>query len=262
MTLIIGLKSSECVVVGAEQEETRGIVARGSVNKLRLITGNEWAVVIGGAGDAALAENAMRDFERRLRQEPTVNDQILTDTTDKVLDEIYTKYVDKDPKSEGLSLVIGASCGDELHLISTAKRVPQHQDYMAYAGIGADIGIYFMERLSRQEADWRYTASVAGFTLQQAIEFCQYCGGDQDVYVLQLRPNPRWRYLGDDASHAFADEFSGVLVARNLENMLENALLFLHRSIGYQDEHHPEPKTYDEAERERLEEIAKKATKQ
>jgi len=254
MTLIVGLKAEQCVVIGAEQEEIRGIIAKRSVTKLRLITGNDWAVVIGGAGDAGIAENAMRDMERKLSQTQSLNEQVLMDLTDGILDEMHTKYIDKDPKSEGLSLIIGASCGDELHLISTLKRVPQSQDSIAYAGIGADIGLYFMDRLHRDDADWRYLASVTGFTIQQAIESCQYCGGDPEVYILQRHPDPRWRSLGTyDAASEFVNSFQGI-VGHHLEQLIREHLpdwFTFEKLRGYSDEYHPKARDEEDEERER-----------
>lgn len=250
MTLIIGLKSNDCIVIGAEQEESGGIAAKRVVTKLKLITGKEWAVVIGGAGDAAIAENAMRAMEKELHQKEPLSEQGLMDIADKVLDSIHTKYIDKDKNSEGISLVIGAVCGNELHLISTQNRVPQPQEYIAYAGIGADIGIFFIDRLHRINADWKYSATVAGFTLQQAMEACRYCGGESEIYVLQRPPNPRWRSLGtEDAPTEFVNRFNSQVVARHLEGFLRSIPSVSEHYIGYRDEHNPEPISISEADK-------------
>jgi 20S proteasome alpha/beta subunit len=88
MTLIVGLKSHDSVVIAAEQEETGGITAKRTVSKLKLITGRDWAVVIGGAGDAALAENAMRAMERRLHKRKIVDEELLLSETDQILDSV------------------------------------------------------------------------------------------------------------------------------------------------------------------------------
>jgi len=250
MTLIIGLKSDDCVVIGAEQEESGGIAAKRSVTKLRLITGSDWAVVVGGAGDAAVAENAMRDMDCRLHQERVVNAKVLKDITDCVLDEVHTKYIDKDPQSEGMSLVIGASCGDGQHLFSTVKRVPQPQDRFAYAGIGADIGIYFMDRLHQPSESWIYTVNVAGFTLQQAMESCRCCSGESEIYVLQGFPNPRWRSLGTgDAPMKFLNDYQGFEVASHLRKLLRTQLN-PEGLEGYRDEHHPRELTSKQIQQE------------
>ena len=246
MTLIVGLKSEDYVVIGAEQEESGGIAAKRIVTKLRLIEGGDWAVVIGGAGDATLAENAMRAMERKLQGRSTVSGETVLEITEQILDSIYTKYVDKDKDSEGLSLVIGAVYGSELHLISTTKRVPQEQDFMAYAGIGADIGIFFMDRLHDAESDWTYAVRVAGFTLQQATEACRYCGGESEIYVLQRPPNPRWRSLGtDDAPTNFYNAFNSHEVSKHLTTLLKSNRMAPELLWGYRDEHHPEPRQED-----------------
>src|SRR5215469_14958133 len=143
MTLIIGLKTDNCVVIGAEQEEAAGYASKRVVSKLKLMTGKNWAVVVGGAGDAALAERAMRSMEKKLHTHQSLAEQTLLDITDEILEPIFTKYIDKDKDSDGLSLVIGAVCDNELLLFSTSKRVTQPQDSIAYAGLGAHIDIFF-----------------------------------------------------------------------------------------------------------------------
>lgn len=242
MTLIIGLKQDDSVVIGAEQEETGGIAAKRVVTKLRLIAQKKWAVVVGGAGDAAIAENALREVERQLLQHQNLTEQILLDVTDAVLDSVYTKYIDKDKDSEGLSLVIGAVGDDGLHLLSTHKRVPQPQDSIAYAGFGADIGIFFLDRLHNAEEDWTYAVTVAGFALQQAIEACRFCSGESEIYVLQKPPNPRWRSLGTvDAPTNFQNSFQKGTVAHHLETLVREEQFDSDGCPGYSDEHHPEP---------------------
>jgi hypothetical protein len=193
------------------------------------VTGSDWAVVVGGAGDASIAEHAMREMERKLLGRRALSEKTLLDVTDKILDSIYTKYVDKDKDSEGLSLVLGAVCGGQLHLISTTKRVPQVQDFMAYAGIGADIGIFLIDRLHQSDADWTYSAKVVGLTLQQATEARRFCGGESEIYVLQRPPNSRWRSLGTgDAPVEMMNGFSPPDVSKyqpcwwNLPNIYQS----------------------------------------
>lgn len=242
MTLIIGLKQNDSVVIGAEQEETGGITTKRAVTKLRLVTEKQWAVVVGGAGDAAIAENALRQVERRLLQHQNLTEQILLNVTDVVLDSTHTKYVDKDKDSEGLSLVIGAVCDDGLHLLSTHKRIPQPQGSIACTGYGADIGLFFLDRLHRAAEDWTYAVTVAGFTLQQAIESCRYCSGESEIYVLQKPPNPRWRSLGTgEAPVNFYNSFQKGLVADCLQAFVRKRQFDTeYLPSGYRDEHHPD----------------------
>jgi 20S proteasome alpha/beta subunit len=242
MTLIIGLKSDDCIVIGAETEESGGLTAKRSVCKLQIVKGDDCAVVVGAAGDAAVAENAMREFAHALHALKRVDESAIMAIADKILDLVHTKYIDKDPKSEGVALVIGASCPDGLHLISTEKRVPQPQESIACVGYGADIGLFCMDRLFRPERDWLYTVKVAGFTLQQAIDSSRYCGGECDIHVLQRPPQPVWRSLGTgDTSVAFANEFQQGMVASCLEKMVEASNFNPTRCDGYADEHNPAP---------------------
>jgi hypothetical protein len=113
---------------------------------------------------------------------------------------------------------------------------------MAYAGIGADIGIYFIDRLHRTEADWSHSVKVAGFTIQQAKEASQYCGGEPEIYVLQRPPNPRWRYLGvGDTSCEFTNRFNSSEISDHLEKLILPLGFAPEIDSGYRDELHPEP---------------------
>jgi 20S proteasome alpha/beta subunit len=247
MTLIVGMKSKECIVIGAEQEESAGVTSKRPVTKLKLISGPDWALVVGAAGDGRLAENGMRELERSLRGLQTINEQLLLDSIEEILDSLYTKYVDREANCEGVAFIVDAICGQQLHLISTDKRVPQIQESKAYAGYGGDIGIYFLDRLHCDDADWTFTATAAGFVIEQAIQACRYCSGESEIYVLQRPPNPRWRYLGTgDAPAELSTNFQFALVAEHLRRLVEVNQFTPELADGYSDEHHPEPVEGDE----------------
>src|SRR5262249_2296077 len=143
--------------------EGAGATSKRAVSKLKLIPGPDWAVVIGGAGDGRLSEIGMQELGQKLAGRQTVTQRFLLDAMDKILDSLHRKYIDKDKDCEGVAFIIGAVCGNQLHLISTTGRIPQTQDAEAYAGLGEDIAVFFLDRLRDDAADWTYTAKVAGF---------------------------------------------------------------------------------------------------
>lgn len=198
MTLILGMKCADTVIVASETEESAGITAKRNVNKLQHVTGNDWSVVIGGAGDSYVCENAMRRLARAIDGKKSLTEDQLSDCIDDVLAIVHTKYIDPTPNSEGLALIVGAVCGNDLSLISTHKRTLQFQTEYAYAGYGADLAIYFLDHLHSSSADWHYGMNLTCYVLREVKDSAQYCGGESLCYALQRPPNPRWREFGID----------------------------------------------------------------
>jgi 20S proteasome alpha/beta subunit len=243
MTLIIGLKSDDCVVLAAEQEESAGIAAKRTVNKMKLLAGDDWAIIFGAAGDATVGENAMRRLENKFLNRRGLTADDIQDALDDVLDTVHRKYIDPDKNPEGISLVVGASCGDELHLISTLRRTPQFQDLIAYAGIGSDVALYFLDRIHYSDFGWKYTTKVAAYVLAQVKESAQACSGASQMFALQSPPNPRWRDFGEkeawmELENSFRFEAD---IADILPDILKKIRFPLEGLEGYSDEHHPEP---------------------
>jgi 20S proteasome alpha/beta subunit len=233
LTLILGLKCADTVVLAAETEESVGIAAKRNVYKLKLISGDDWAIVLGGAGDSAIAENAMRLIDRSLTDCADLTEDVLTNAIDDALEKVHKKYIDLDPQSEGIALIVGAVCSNNaLHLISTHKRIWQFQESYAYAGLGADLAIYFLDRLHDATLEWEDSAKVAGFVLEQVKEAAQCCGGDSQFYALHAPPMPRWRALGTDAAHEIGNECRSVA-----QSMSEGVLKKLRSSKLHRNEY-------------------------
>jgi len=196
MTLIIGLKSASAVVIAAETEETLGAQRR-CVYKLARLSGADWCVVVGGAGDGIIAENAMRKIARRLAPEAVLTEEKLEEVIEDVVGDVHNKFIDPDPKSEGLQLVLGAICNDGLRLMSTSGRQVQFQDEppYAYASYDSELGIYFLERANWKHWDWQNCAMLAASVVAEVKGSIPFCGGLSQIYVLQAPPAPRWRHF-------------------------------------------------------------------
>lgn len=201
MTLIVGLIARDGIVMASESEESTGYTAKRNVGKLWLETGEDWAVVIGGAGDAALIDNASRRISNALRGEVHLTHSSLQSVADEVLGTVHSAYIDLDPQRPPLELVLGASCADKLHLLCATGRTTQFCDGFACAGIGQDVAIYLLDRIDFRGADWRFGVVTAGFVLRQAKESSRSCSGPSQVCVLQAPPEPRWRWPGWEWVH-------------------------------------------------------------
>jgi 20S proteasome alpha/beta subunit len=245
MTLIAGLRSDAAIVLAAEQEESSGIAGKRRVQKLNLHYDTEWALGFCGAGDAAIIENAERRLKHWLDSHRTFTGNQLADAIDDVLAIVHAKYIDPVPNSEGIQLIVGASCKDGLHLISTVQRTSQFQDFMACAGYGADIAIYFIDRLHQRTDEWESSLRVLGFATTASKEASQYCSGDTSYLILQAPPYPRWRKPGED----FDCEVAGRQTEFISEHLRESIISMPFRSDlspGYCDEHSPEPLSPEE----------------
>lgn len=198
MTLIVGLLSSDALIIAADTEESAGITSKRSVHKLIPIFTENWVAVVGGAGDGPVSETAARLLHRKLIDCKQLTSDILSDALDDVLATVYTKYIDPVMNSEGISLIVGASTPEELLLVSTHKRAHQFHDDYAYAGIGADLAIYILEKLQWHIHSWLDAAHLAGFVIKEAKESAQYVGLDSQIFVLH-RQRPRWRLIAGEA---------------------------------------------------------------
>src|SRR5438045_453373 len=84
VTLIIGLKTRDGVIVAAEAEETTGIAAKHEVDKLARIAGPDWALAVGGAGDTAIIENVVRRMRKELLGRQTLSQDDIANALDEV----------------------------------------------------------------------------------------------------------------------------------------------------------------------------------
>jgi 20S proteasome alpha/beta subunit len=227
MTLIVGLKCANAVILAAEMEESVGYTAKRNIYKLTHLSGDDWHVIIGGAGDSAICENVIRRLLREFNGIKDLTERRLTDAIDEVLSHAYTKYIDPDPRSDGLALIIGASFGQELLLISTHKRIYQIEDDYAHAGYGADLASYWLERLHvDQGASWEEHLNLAAFVLMEVKESSQFCGGGSHAFVLQAPPNPRWRFIGEGSMMGLENflrgpEFTGPIFQKLMNTRLD-----------------------------------------
>ena len=248
MTVIAGLKSDTAIVMAAEQEESGGIAAKRRVHKLKLYAESEWALGFCGAGEAAVIDNAERRLSYWLKGRKTFTGRQLTDAIDDVLATVHSKYIDPDPKSEGIELIIGASCEDGLHLIATVRRTSEFRDFMACSGYGADVAIFFIDRLHQVADDWESSLRVLGFAMTASKEASRYCSGDTTYLILQAPPNPRWREPGEDFDCEIMSNQQEFISGQLRESLLEMSFR-PDLSPGYCDEHNPQPLTSEEVAR-------------
>lgn len=240
MTLVVGIYCDNSIIMGAEQQESTGIAAKRNVCKLRRYANANWALGFSGAGEGALIDSAERHLVEWLRTKERFTGNQLANAIEEVLGEVYTKFIDPDPRSEGISLIVGASCEDGLCLIQTHKRAAQFQYDYACSGYGSDVAIYLFDRLHEREDKWIESLKIAIFALSEVKESAQYCGGDSDFLVFQKPPHPRWRKLSSYYVSSMENESQNLIFATIRPKILEQRWR-PEMSEDYIDEHHSVP---------------------
>jgi 20S proteasome alpha/beta subunit len=210
MTLVVGFQCVDGVVIAGEMEEAAGFTAKRTIGKLIHLLADKWSVVIGGAGDSAIIDNGIDATTEQLRPlfGKTINSGDLSTVLDTVLADLHTKYIDPDPKSDGVSFVIGAICGHEKFLFSTQKRAPQPQREFACVGFGADLAIYFCDRLHNPWGSTEDAAKLAAVILKESKEATQYCGQGSNMYVLNVHSG--WKHCGSTCMEQLERELPDV----------------------------------------------------
>jgi 20S proteasome alpha/beta subunit len=206
MTLVVGVRCEHPVVLGAEQEESAGYTGKRNVYKLKLHEGKKWALGFSGAGDGAIIDNAERQLVRWLDTRETFAAYELADAIDDVLAAVYEKFIDSDKNSEGISLIIGGSCEEGLFLIQTHKRTSKFEIDYACAGYGADVGLYLLGRIHKDNDKWLDASKITAFVIHETKKSSQFCSGDSNFLVFQRPPSPLWRDLGDWVGMSLDDE--------------------------------------------------------
>jgi len=238
MSLVVALRGLDSLIIASESEETVGYQSKRQTNKLVRISGTDWTVVVGGAGGSKTINNAIIRISETLAGKECLSPAHLRDVIDEVLGIVHTKYIEPDPKHEGIFLVGGASIGKELYLFHTEKRITEIDEGLGYvsAGFGQDIAVYWLDRLQFQSFDWEHAVAAAGFILAQAKQSAQFCGGDSQFCVLQVPPNPRWRLPGGSTTMEI-DWNQDIQLGSLVTSELEKVHLYLKRDDDYTDEH-------------------------
>ena len=185
MTLVAGFRCHEGIVMLSDMEETTsGFIAKRRVDKLRPVDYfAEWMTVIGGSGDSAVVDNATQDLATRLSSIRLFDKVRVQAAIDETLKLAHDKYIDPDPRSEGVSLIIGITEKQGFHLYSTQRRTPQPQNEFAAIGYGADLATYFADRMHSYWLSLDHVVKIAAFVAGEVEGSVRYCGQGGQILV-------------------------------------------------------------------------------
>jgi len=209
MTLIAGFKCEGIgggLVIAAEMEESSGFTGKRTVNKMKPTDFfGEWQAVIEGAGDSAIIDNATSRLVKEFSAIRPFDSEKVLEAIDNVLDKVHQKYIDPDPRCQGLSLIIALKYGDKLDLISTQGRTPKPESGSVCIGMGADLATYLADRLYDPWASLADTTKIATIILKEIKNAVRSCGLGSEITILH-KEGRTFTYFGREELKIIEDE--------------------------------------------------------
>src|SRR2546422_949289 len=153
MTIIAAFCCRDGLLMCADREESGERGGTRAVDKLFYSNyGGDWPIVIGGAGESAIIDNCVQ----RLRGEfsglvsgGAFGYQSARNAIDHALLEVHQKYVwpSVGYEDHSFQLLIGMTHPSEEFLITTSGIVPSPSYTRSAIGLGADMALYFADRM-------------------------------------------------------------------------------------------------------------------
>jgi hypothetical protein len=204
MTVIIGNPGTSVVIAADQQHSAQGY-HKFNQEKILLIDGLQWCVVLAYSGAENIAKEVKQKLEDRLfrydKPEEGIftDEQVIHDTAEEVLLEVSQRYYESK-----LQMFVGASTtlGTPMLWIFDEKSFREVDD-LIYLGVGeSSITRYLKDRMSPTEYE-RMTGQgyslerqidLAIYIVEQAKNYVDGCGGPTNVVVLPEGKNS-WDWL-------------------------------------------------------------------
>lgn len=178
MTIGLGIRCSNGLVLCADSRESDGVTKR-NVAKIREIFSNgEWGIAVVTAGEADYAENFTDDLSETLCDKGEFDEAWFSTTLRRAVRDTRSAY----PKGE-LALLFGVYHKTKEKTVSRILRVmdgSSHpgpvRDWQAI-GIGSYLSDFFLENLYTPSIEVDEGIKLAVFAIAQAKEYVDGCGG-------------------------------------------------------------------------------------
>lgn len=187
VTIIAGFKGYDGVVICADTQETVSGYKR-KVPKLRVEPSdrkNSLAVAFCGAGHGPFIDkvvsrawNAAQSTASSLDQACAVIEESIKDTHDEFGKIYQPGYLPE------IELIYGVKMENESRLFHAYGPTINEKEYYA-AGAGSYMADFLAARMYRTHLDVRQLVILAAYTLFQAKEYVDGCGGDSHIAVLK-----------------------------------------------------------------------------
>ena len=195
MTLVIGARCSDGLIFCADREETTELGGKRSVSKLYDASGDGWSMAIGTSGSGPISEIAVNRIIKEAQSTVGFVDQC-EQIISGVLRGVYEQYlwppIPADLRSQrGISLVIGIRNrnNSEKRIYKSYEEIVKPEDHYSCAGLGQDLGYYFLDRLFGGSIDDPQLTvgeceQFLGFIMKEAKESVGYVGRETETVVL------------------------------------------------------------------------------
>jgi 20S proteasome alpha/beta subunit len=189
MTVVVGLKNNDSVIVATDREENdrylRNDVVKIAVHNLK----KGWTAGFAGAGDAAFIDYSVQQLEERLSECKKLTSGIFRRTVESELSSIFTKHIDArnipDPDLRpNFSFVISAQSGSDVFLFSTHLSSVREEKDRGFFCIG--VGEAFARSLLNRY--WgvystRGATLLALYVVRQTKKYIRDVGGGTDILI-------------------------------------------------------------------------------
>lgn len=185
MTVVIGLKNNDSVVIAADREENDSYL-RNDVGKIRYFTlRNGWHLGLGGAGNSAFIDYSFQQIEERLNKAKSLSSATVREQIEDELLSIHTRHIFPATNCDReFALVISAHKADELCLFKTDLASVTAGKDKGFFCIGAGSGF----ALSLLNKYWgvystRGAVILALHVAKETKRYVRDVGGGTDIFV-------------------------------------------------------------------------------
>jgi 20S proteasome alpha/beta subunit len=187
MTLVLGLKSDDCVVLGADKEESDQYL-KYPVGKIVWHSfSNGWTLGFSGAGSAHLIDYTVQEIKTGFEKTKKVTPNLLRPAIEEVLSRVFKRHIFATnlPLEDrpGVDLIISARYREQLFLIKARDGAPVAID--DFACIGA--GDAYAETLLRKfwgVLPMRGVLLMALYVVRQSQKHVCSVGSGTDILIL------------------------------------------------------------------------------
>lgn len=201
VTLIIGIKCKDAIVLASDSQMTTGNSKRTDGSKLERVDFKDFPAMVAQSGDQVLSnrfidiltglavsapiktpEDVGLVIQAAMRNLRTELHELHFGCSSEELSEIFRK------EGTSVGVMVGFFLDKTPQLISISLASPTYRKsryYFEADGCGATLGEYLLAEHSTPEMDKQLAATVAVYVVELVKRYDAYCGGPTNVGVLQ-----------------------------------------------------------------------------
>lgn len=188
MTLIAGLECADGLLICSDREESGGPSVKTSSRKVFDFSGCQFQLAIATAGDAALADKAVKRIADAARAAKFVDRH--EELIEEVLRELYTTYVWPEEIPEGrdreIELIVGIYdiANQQQLLYRAVEEILWPKIDFVCAGSGEQLACYFLENLHSQTLTISEAMALMRFVLREVKDSSEGVGRESEMLAV------------------------------------------------------------------------------